>query len=576
MKVVGRTIGRHEILEEIGEGGMAMVYRAYDPHINRSVALKILKEEHCLDEEHTRRFLKEGEAAGALTHPNIVTIYDVGSIDDAPYIMMELLEGQTLGDILDEGEKLPLVRIVSIAMQLASALDYAHAKGVVHRDLKPDNIILGTDNETIKIADFGVARMAGTVDSNTTQVGMMLGTPRYMSPEQANGLPVNGCSDLFTIGVILYELITGQKAFDAESMPTLIMQIVQKDPVPIRQITSGIPVGLQKIVNKLLQKKPEKRFQSGQDLHTALQRELLTLKDIEEDQQRGYLPLRFKWTAIMGAIVALTMAISSTIVFRAQSAALTQQAIDSGASLSRFIAVQVAIPVLGEDWITLESLVRDASSRKSFRYLVVSDHTGVVRSATDSAQVGSLWDKSKAGVEVQTENEVVVSSIESATGELFNFSLPVLFNSTVVGEVNIGLDTQALQDALATTKRMMFVLALTMIFAVSLVIFIFNKLITKNLLRATEAIRIFGSGQLETRISQHRTDEFGDLFDAFNTMADAMEPRMELDDDEPLELNLASLESSAIVHGVVDGNTLVQDPDMGDGADTAKGAGDGR
>ncbi len=187
---------------------MAMVYKAYDPHINRSVALKILKEEHCLDEEHKRRFLKEGEAAGALAHPNIVTIYDVGSIEGAPYIMMELLEGRNLGDTLGEGEKLSTLKVVNIAMQLASALDYAHAKGVVHRDLKPDNIMLTTDNETIKIADFGVARMANALDNETTQVGMMLGTPRYMSPEQASGLPVDGCSDLFTVGVILYELIS--------------------------------------------------------------------------------------------------------------------------------------------------------------------------------------------------------------------------------------------------------------------------------------------------------------------------------------------------------------------------------
>ena len=560
MDIVGKTIGRHEILEEIGEGGMAMVYKAYDPHINRSVALKILKEEHCLDEEHKRRFLKEGEAAGALAHPNIVTIYDVGSIEGAPYIMMELLEGRNLGDTLDEGEKLSTLKVVNIAMQLASALDYAHAKGVVHRDLKPDNIMLTTDNETIKIADFGVARMANALDKETTQVGMMLGTPRYMSPEQASGLPIDGCSDLFTVGVILYELITGQKAFDAESMPTLIMQIVKKDPIPIRQISSDTPVGLQKIINKLLQKKPEKRFQSGQDLYAALQRELLILKDTEEEQ-RGYVPLQIKWTAIMGAIVALTMALSSVIVFRAQSAALTQLAIDSGSSLSRFIAVQVAIPVLGEDWITLESLVQDASSRRTFQYLVVSDHAGVVRSATDESQVGSQWDTGKTGEVIHADNDVVVTSLEVDAGEVFNFSLPVLFNSTVVGAVNIGLDTRALQDALATTKRMMAFLAMATVLAVSLVVFIFNKLIARNLLRATSAIQLFGRGKLETRISQQLTDEFGDLFSAFNSMADELESKLEPDDDEEDELEHSKLESSAIIYGKVDDKTLVRGVD---------------
>ncbi len=343
-------------------------------------------------------------------------------------------------------------------------------------------------------------------------------------------------------------------------MPTLIMQIVKKDPIPIRQISSGTPVGLQKIINKLLQKKPEKRFQSGQDLYAALQRELLILKDTEEEQ-RGYVPLQIKWTAIMSAIVALTMALSSVIVFRAQSAALTQLAIDSGASLSRFIAVQVAIPVLGEDWITLESLVQDASSRRTFRYLVVSDHAGVVRSATDESQVGSQWDIGKTGEVIHAENDVVVTSLEVDAGEVFNFSLPVLFNSTVVGAVNMGLDTQALQDALATTKRMMAFLAMATVLAVSLVVFIFNKLIARNLLRATLAIQLFGSGKLETRISQQLTDEFGDLFSAFNSMADELESKLEPDDDEDDERELSDLESSAIIYGKVDDKTLVRGVD---------------
>jgi len=557
LDIVGRTIGRHEIIEEIGEGGMAVVYKAFDPEINRSVAVKILKREHCLDEEHKNRFLKEGKAAGALTHPNIVTIYDVGNLDDSPFIMMELLEGRSLGDVLRQGQKLSPIKIVNIGMQLASALDYAHSKGVVHRDIKPDNIMLGADDQSIKIADFGIARMDEVSSSDSTQVGMMLGTPRYMSPEQASGLPVDGRSDLFTVGVILYEMITGQKAFDAESMPTLIMQIVQKDPVPIRQLNSSTPAGLQKITNKLLQKNPDKRFQSGQELYAALDRELATLKDSAEEQ-RGYLPMQVKWTAIMAAVVALAMAVSSVIVFRAQREALTQQAIDSGISLSRFIAVQVAIPVLGEDWITLESLVQDASARETFSYLVVSDHDGVVRSASDAAQVGKLWEASSTGRVVHKQNEVVVSSLENTGGRVFNFNLPVLFNSTVVGEVNIGLGANALDAALATTQRMMVILALAIVLAVSLVIYIFNKLIARNLALATEAIRRFGGGLLETRISKSRSDEFGDLFNAFNTMADDLESRVDPEEVAPDRPVLPDLELSGITRAMVDENTIVQ------------------
>lgn len=560
MTIVGKTIGRYEILEHIGEGGMAEVYKAYDPGINRAVALKVLRVEHCQNEEHKTRFLREAKAAGALTHPNIVTVYDVGSIEGAPYLMMELLEGQTLGDVLSSGRKLSMPSIAKIGAQLARALDYAHAKGVVHRDMKPDNIILGTDGESIKIADFGIARLDESSASESTQVGMMLGTPRYMSPEQASGIAVDGRSDLFAVGVIMYEMITGQKAFDAQSMPTLIMQIVQKDPVPIRQITAHAPVGLQKIVNKLLQKKPERRFQSGHELERALERELSVLRQAEEEQ-RGYLPLQVKWTAIMAAVVAVAMALSSVWVFRAQSHALTQQAIDSGISLAKFIAVQAAIPVLGEDWITLESMVQDASARDTFRYLVVSDHTRVVRSASDPALVGSSWTAGDNNQVLHQDSEVTVTD----RGEIFNFSLPVLFNQTVVGHIDLGVDTAALDAALATTARMMVILGLAIVLAVSLVIYIFNKLIAKNLLLATQALRLFGDGQLEIRISRQRTDEFGDLFTAFNTTADNLEKLV----DEtagadhtvpsgPAPKGSASLDISGISQGMVDDQTIVR------------------
>lgn len=569
MEIVGKTIGRFEIAQKIGEGGMAEVYRAYDPDINRSVALKILKEEHCADQEHTSRFIKEGKAAGALTHPNIVTIYDVGKVDDVPYIMMELLEGENLGDIMRTGERISHDVIIDLAIEIASALDYAHKKGVIHRDLKPDNIMMGADGASAKIADFGIARVEETDNAESTQVGMMLGTPRYMSPEQACGTAIDGRSDLFTLGVILYEMITGQKAFDAESIPTLIMQIVQKDPIPIRQLNSQAPVGMQKIVAKLLQKKPDKRFQNGAELVQALERERLAAQD-DAHEKRGYLPLQVKWTAIMGAIVALTMAISSVLVFKAQSDALTQQAIDSGISLARFTAVQAAIPVLSEDWITLESFVDDASKRRTFRYLVVSDHQGIIRSATDQSQIGQSWQPDSNAEKVYEQEDVVVASADSDRGKVFNFNLPVLFGDTVVGEINLGVETTALDAALATTQRMMFVLAFAIVLAVSVVIYIFNKLIAKNVLLATQALTLFGGGQLETRISKTRTDEFGDLFKAFNDMADALERQTDYNPDDAHQIDDTTsadhhnLDVSGIIQGIVEEQTIVRSADDND------------
>ncbi|MEM6486404.1 MAG: protein kinase [Pseudomonadota bacterium] len=548
MDFVGRKLGRYEIVELIGEGGMAHVYKAFDPEISRSVAIKILKEEHCESDEYKSRFIKEGRAAGALTHPNIVTIYDVGTIDDAPYIMMELLTGTTLGELLQGSERLTPEQTLDCVSQLADALDYAHKRQIVHRDMKPDNVIMDVDSGVVKIADFGIARVVQSEVSDSTQAGMMLGTPRYMSPEQATGDAVDGRSDLFAIGVIMYEMITGRKAFDADSMTTLILQIVQKDPVPIRQTVANAPVGFEKIVNKLLQKKPDKRFQTGAELKTAVLRELGALRDANEEKA-GYLPIQFKWTAIMAVVVAVAMAASSYFILRAQRTMLSQQLVDSGIALTKFISVQSAIPVLGEDWLSLEALVQDAAARDTFSYLVVADHTGTVRSATNPELIGEERPSLPEAEEVFRQEQIVVSDVGES---LYNFSVPVLFNQTPVGSVDVGLTTNSIGEALATTSRMLLILAFAMVLTVSIVVFIFNRLTSRNLLIVTEALRLFSRKQHEVRISKSQTDEFGDLFGAFNSMADSVQELIDADD---LEREIDTLDESQIIDTDISGIT---------------------
>lgn len=539
---------------------MALVYRAFDPEINRSVAMKLLKEEHCEDKERKGRFIKEGKAAGALAHPNIVTVYDVGQVDEQPYMMMELLEGQTLGDLLQQQKKFSLESVMEVGIQLGNALDYAHKQGIVHRDMKPDNIVLSSDGKSVKVADFGIARFEHQTDKETTQVGIMLGTPRYMSPEQASGERVDGRSDLFAVGVILYEMITGKKAFDADSMPTLIMQIVKKNPVPIRQINSEAPVGLQKIVNKLMQKRPSRRFQTGKELAQALQRELEALRESDEEKA-AYLPLQVKWTAIMSAIVLVAMAISAQLVFIVQSSALKQQAIDGGVSLSKFVAVQAAIPVLSEDWVTLDSFVQDAVARESFQYLVVSDHADVVRVASEASLVDQPRPTYGDSDVIYTQDDVIVTD----TGDVFDFSLPILFNETIVGGVNVGLDTTQLESALSTTQRALGVLVLVVVIAVAGVLYVFNQIIARNLKLIKSALQLFGRGQHETRISKQRSDEFGDLFNTFNTMADFLEDRVhdsggdnEVGPDPLTETQLREIDVSGITRAAVEENTIVE------------------
>ena len=220
-------LGRYRIEARIGEGAMADVFRAHDPDIGRVVAIKALKPDYRRDPELGARFLREARAAGALNHPNIATIYDVGEADGVPYIAMELIEGLPIDAVLQAQGRMPFERVLALGVQLSGALAYAHSLGIVHRDVKPSNILLAADGKTAKLLDFGVARIGESEGQLArTQAGQMIGTPRYMSPEQALGLPVDPRSDLFSLGAVLYEMLTGKSAFDATGLATLALQPV--------------------------------------------------------------------------------------------------------------------------------------------------------------------------------------------------------------------------------------------------------------------------------------------------------------------------------------------------------------
>jgi len=244
---------------------MGTVFLGKDPRINREVAIKTLRYEEIDAEqidEVKKRFFREAEAAGKLSHPNIVTIYDVGEDYEIAYMAMELLDGSDLAKYTRKENLLPTPEIVRIVSSVASALDYAHANGIVHRDIKPANIMILTNGE-VKVADFGIARVMAT---SKTQTGVVLGTPSYMSPEQIAGKKVDGRSDLFSLGVVLYELISGEKPFNGDSIATLMYNITTTAPQAIRELSPAIPDAMAGIVEKLLAKDVEARYQTGKAL----------------------------------------------------------------------------------------------------------------------------------------------------------------------------------------------------------------------------------------------------------------------------------------------------------------------
>src|SRR6516162_7734651 len=263
-----QTVGRYEIVGELGRGAMGVVYRAKDPTIGRTVALKTLRlDVHGLDTgEMVRRFQNEARAAGLLNHPNIVTIYDAGEQDGIFYIAMELIEGTTLHELLHEKHILAADEVVHLAHEICKGLDYAHSHGIVHRDVKPANIMI-TSRGAVKIMDFGIAKAGGSV----TSTGQVLGTPNYMSPEQVKGRPLDGRSDLFSFGVILYEMLTGEKPFSGQNVTTIIYKIVNENPIAPRDLDVTIHPGLSNVVTKALAKSPDDRYQSGAELAQDLE-----------------------------------------------------------------------------------------------------------------------------------------------------------------------------------------------------------------------------------------------------------------------------------------------------------------
>lgn len=256
------TLGRYEILRELGQGAMGIVYLGKDPSINREVAVKTISYADIAPDELSdvkARFFREAEAAGKLSHPNIVTIYDMGEDNDMAYIAMELLEGKELTHYCQKQNLLSLKRVLKMVRAVAEALGYAHSRQVVHRDIKPANIILLEDDQ-VKVADFGIARV---ISSSKTQTGIIFGTPNYMSPEQAAGKKVDGRSDLFSLGVVFYELLTGARPFKGDSMTSLLYAVSNAEYVPLVEIAPKTPPCCAGIVERLLAKGVSKRYQSA-------------------------------------------------------------------------------------------------------------------------------------------------------------------------------------------------------------------------------------------------------------------------------------------------------------------------
>ena len=523
-----KTLGRYRILNEVGRGATAYVYKAYDPQLDRFLAIKVLRVELARDKDYRDAFLKEARLAAQLTHPGIVTIFDVGVADNKPYIGMELLEGATLDQILTTQGKVNLKTVLAMAIQLSKALSYAHKQGVVHRDIKPGNIVVLKDKKTVKLTDFGIAQLDETLGKVGKRSDKVLGTPEYMAPEQVLGQTVDSRSDLYSFGVLIFRMIMGMPPFVDDDLGELFKQIIKNKPPQLIVEEDAIKDDLHDLVRKLLQKQPHKRFENAAKLTSDLRTIQNKLGDKKHTQKKEFISLRLRWTATMAGIVFLAMCIGLATVYYMQYRALSGITFDYGRSIARMIAFESSEPILLDDSIGLNALVSETSSNEQLKAVYVMDNDNIILASTETGLVGQSFIAPAERELMQSQESIDIYKREIAEKEvLFDIAAPILFGEKNLGKLYLSFSADSMYAASKTTLITMLVvmmITLIVVFAVTLEL---ARRTSKDFQRITQALNKMSMGRVDARLISERNDEAGQLFAAFNQLAKFLESRFE-------------------------------------------------
>ena len=523
-------VGRYQVDLMVGEGAMARVYKAYDPKIDRTLAIKLLKSHLLTDEEYRVRFFREAKGAGILSHPNIVTVFDVGEEDNHPFLAMEWVEGTTLADVLKEGRKFTPKEVVEIGIQLVRALDYAHKKGIVHRDVKPGNVMLVKDSLTVKVADFGICRITEAdtrSQGQQTQMGDVLGTPHYMSPEQVLGEKVDARSDLFSAGVVLYQLLTGALPFEGDSLISVAFKITKSDPPSIDKLRPELPLALRRVIERALKKQADKRYQTGEDFAQAL---IGVARDLTEDENRKGpgrgISLSVRWALMMAALVAVTMTLTAAVLYQRQYTAMLDQVKSYGGSLAKLIATEMAVPLLSEDWASIDVFIQETTSRQNFNYLLVIDYQDVVRGSSEPALVNVKYTPPDAKPLTSPDPGIAVQSERLVDGRtVLGFMAPVLFQGKEIGKVRLGIYEAPLAEVANLVLILLAILTLVTVAAVAGGTYLLAQRLAAPIRVLRNSLDELAHGRYDYRIRDPRTDEIGELFSEFDRTAAALEQR---------------------------------------------------
>jgi serine/threonine-protein kinase len=531
-QAIPRKVGRYRIDGVLGEGAMAVVYAGFDPGIEREVAIKCLHQEVAADPGYRRRFLAEARAAGHLTHPHIVTIFDAGEADDGrAYIAMERLAGETLASRVARKGFPPLPVIIELAGELAAALDYAHAHGVVHHDIKPENIMLADGWQHAKINDFGIAECRASRDDPSAPRTEIGGTPAYMAPEHLRGEPTDARSDLFSLGVVLYWLVVGKLPWaETHGARRMILERQRLPRPPIQPRDPSTPSILVDIVHTLLAPDAATRYQRGGEVVGDLQMARREYERLHEKPLANrIISLRLRWTGVLGAVLSLTLLLGLAAIHAKQNAAITGLALDFGSSLGRMVASESAEDLLLGDRAATRALVEDMARNQQIHYLAIADRYGEVIASTQPEQVGH-----RLPALVGQPAPMQAGDVKSYRGHLADsanqddmlvFDVPVRYQVATVGELRLGVSDAPLRAARKTTLWVIVAVLLATLAAVVGAAWWMSRRLLALLDVLGSALLRVARGDFRYRIRLVRRDELGRLFAVFNLMNSALQSR---------------------------------------------------
>lgn len=521
-------IGRYRIDGILGEGAMAVVYAGFDPGIDRPVAIKCLHRDAASAAGSDRRLLLEARASGQLVHPNIVTIFDSGETDDGrPYIAMERLPGDTLASLVAREGLPPLSMAIELVSQMAAALDHAHGQGIIHQDVKPENIMLADGWHYAKLSDFGIAERRARQKGHAGGYPIG-GTPAYMAPERLRGEPADERNDLFSLGVVLCWLITGKLPWP--DMPDVKQLIVerQRHPHPVvAPLDAAAPPLLIDVVSTLLAPTVEARYQSGAEVINDLR---LARREYERTHETPIatriISLRLRWIGTLGAILCLVLLLGLAGIYAKQDIAVNGLATDFGSSLGRIVASESAENLLLGDEAATRALVLAVSRNQQIHYLAIANRQGQVVASTRASDQGqALADAGNSRPLASSPDVKRYLGHPAGLDGMMVFDVPILYQDKTVGELRLGVSNAPLVAAQRTTLGVIVaVLLVTLLALITAAYWLFRQPLALMAM-LNDALMHVARGEYRHRIRFARRDELGQLFASFNLMANTLESR---------------------------------------------------